>query len=144
MAAAAAVFLSHHPSPFLFFHHHPSPSPQATFDYNWTAAKSNALASNWTVGDLKVKVNATALKQNAAALANVSANNPKNVSLVVVKPALNVTALLDQLDALNLTSAAFVKRNATKDGVKWWIKNGSAPALPIAWKTVVKKTLELP
>ena len=127
---------------------HPTPPPtiihQATVTYNWTSkADALAAATNWTVGDVKVKFNATAAKQNARALGNVSLSNPKNVSLVLMKPTLNLTSLLAQLDAANLSSVAFVKRNVS-GAAKWWIKNGTAPALPVAWKTVLNKTVALP
>ena len=90
------------------------------------------------------KLSAAAALQDVAALKNASravAGAGKNVSLVLVKPVLNVSALVGELDAAGLSSVAAVKRGGT-----WWVKNGTAPAVPVKWdaKTIVNKTVTLP
>lgn len=126
----------------------PRSSKKATWTFSddvWSkpavaAALANKTAppSNWTKPVERAVLNKTAAAQNAVAL--LKANATKNVTLAIVKPSINASALLAALDYYNLTSVAAVRGAKGK----WWIKNGTAPSVPVTYKTVFNKTVALP
>lgn len=102
------------------------------------AALANKTATNWTEPVERAVLNKTAAAQNAVAL--LKANATKNVTLAIVKPTINASALLAALDYYNLTSVAAVRGAKGK----WWLKNGTAPSVPVTYTTVFNKTVALP